>query len=95
MRAPQVLPDCPQGWWYRDERGKGTWCGPFEDSDSATKTAKALAPERAEFVKVVLLQVVGEHRVMLWKPCDCVQGFDKDGYVCTICEGTGRKINAD
>jgi hypothetical protein len=54
----QVICDCfPEGFWYKDERGSGTWIGPFATFDKAEETALVLISDHQKVLVVVDLRV--------------------------------------
>jgi len=46
----------PIGWWYRDERGKASWNGPFATPEEAEKHARLLVPSGQKTLQLLSVQ---------------------------------------
>lgn len=95
MRKPNIIGCDPRGWWFNEGRDPDQWSGPFDTPEEAEKCARALAPDRAESIKLLQVQAWEKREVLIKKPprrkkCpDCDGGFIR-GRCCRRCDGTGR-----
>lgn len=94
-KKSQIIQCSPVGWWYNDGRVVDQWSGPFDTPEEAEKIAKALAPEKVEFIKLLRVapwekREVRVEPVRKYQKCpDCKDGFRGDR-CCRKCEGSGR-----
>ncbi len=48
-----ILKRSPVGWWYQDDRGGGSWVGPFPTDQEALEMARHLVPDIQKEIKLL------------------------------------------